>query len=329
MSMLSSQELATAQSALEDLKNPLLLKVNLTKHDLSERFRRFVDQLTSLSDKLQAVYLTHAEDGLPNIEIKPNLRYMAIPTGKEMFPFLQAMIFCSTGETSLGARTLRTLERFIAPARVEVMISPMCPQCPTVVGLVNQLALASSYLQVNVIDVTLFSDYVQKYNIQAVPTVVIDGRHQLVGHLSEALLLDRLTEQPPSTFHPESFKKIVKEGDADKLAGMMVAEDEIYSGALELLSDPDWSVRMGMMVVLEEVADKRPDLVERIYPYLLDMLEREDDNQRGDVAYLLGNIGDATVLGSLEVLLNDANTEVAEAAFEAIQQIREREALPK
>jgi HEAT repeat protein len=55
------------------------------------------------------------------------------------------------------------------------------------------------------------------------------------------------------------------------------------------------------------------------------MLEREDDNQRGDVAYLLGHIGDATVLGSLEVSLNDANTEVAEAACEAIQQIRERE----
>ena len=131
------------------------------------------------------------------------------------------------------------------------------------------------------------------------------------------------------TTEGEVRKWIVKEGDADKLAGMMVAEDEIYSGALELLSDPDWSVRMGMMVVLEEVADKRPDLVRRIYPYLLDMLDREDDNQRGDVAYLLGNIGDATVLGSLEVLLNDANTEVAEAAFEAIQQIREREALPK
>jgi len=327
--MLTSQELETARSTLEGLKNPLLLKVNLTKHDLSERFRRFADQLASLSEKLQTVYLTYAEDSPPNIEIKPNLRYMALPNGKEMSPFLQTLIFRSMGKTLLGARTLTALQKIIRSARVEVMVSPLCPHCPVVVGLVNQLALASSYLELDVIDITLFSDYVQKYGIRSVPAVVIDGRDQLVGNVSEALLVDSLISQSPSTFHPESFKKIVKEGDADKLAGMMVADDEIYAGALELISDSDWSVRMGMMVVLEEVAERSPDLVRRAYPHLTDMLDHEDDIQRGDTAYLLGLIGDASVLGSLQMLLNDANAEVAEAAFEAIQQIRQREALVK
>jgi hypothetical protein len=325
--MFTSEELETARSTLEALQNPLVLKVNLTRDNLSKKFRTLVDQLVSLSDKLQAVYLTYTEDGPPNIEIKPNLRYMALPNGKEMAPFLQTLIFRSKGETSLGARTLRALEKFISPARVEVMVSLMCPHCPVVVSLVNQLALASSYLEVNIIDITLFSDHAQKYGIQAVPTVVIDERDQLVGNISESVLVDRLTDQAPSAFHPESFKKIIKEGDADKLAGMMVADEEIYSGALKLLSDPDWSVRMGMMVVLEEVAERSPDLVQRTYPYLLDMLDHEDDNQRGDTAYLLGLIGDASVLGFLEKLLDDANGEVAEAASEAIQRIREREAL--
>ncbi len=35
---------------------------------------------------------------------------------------------------------------------------------------------------------------------------------------------------------------------------MMVADGDLYSGSLELLADPDWSVRMGLMVVLEGVA---------------------------------------------------------------------------
>ena len=113
------------------------------------------------------------------------------------------------------------------------------------------------------------------------------------------------------------------------LAGMMVADGDVYEGALELLADPDWSVRMGMMVVLEEVAVRSPDLVQRVYPYVVDLLERGDADQRGDMAYLLGIIGNVNVLGPLNMLLNDKNSEVAEAAFEAVQQIQERETLEK
>ena len=202
-----------------------------------------------------------------------------------------------------------------------------CPHCPLVVGLVNQLALASSYLEVSIVDVALFPDYAQEYGVRAVPAVVIDGQDQLVGDISEEVLVDNLTNRDPSSFHPETFKKIIKEGDAGRLAGMMVAENELYSGALELLSDPDWSVRMGMMFVLEEVAGRSTDLVRTAYPTLLKLLDNEDANQRGDTAYLLGQIGDGSVLEELKVLLNDAHPEVAEAAREAVQQIKERQAL--
>jgi hypothetical protein len=192
---------------------------------------------------------------------------------------------------------------------------------------VNQLALASTYVEATIIDVTLFAEYGEKYGIRAVPAVVIDGQDQLAGAISEDLLVDRLASSDPSSFHPDSFKKIIKEGDAERLAGMMVADGDLYSGSLGLLADSDWSVRMGMMVVLEEVAKRNPDLVRRAYPYILDLLDHEDDNQRGDTAYLLGLIGDASVMDRLEVLLHDAKPQVAEAAFEAVQRIRERETL--
>ena len=184
--------------------------------------------------------------------------------------------------------------------------------------------MTSTYLEVTIIDITLFADFAQKYNIRAVPTLVIDGREELVGSTSENLLVDKLANQTPSTFHSDSFKKIVKEGDAEKLAGMMVADDDLYRGALELLADPDWSVRMGMMVVLEEVAERSPDLVQRVYPFLVELLGHGDASRRGDMAYLLGIIGNMSVLEPLKMLLNDKNAEVAEAAFEAVQQIQER-----
>jgi glutaredoxin len=302
----------------------VVLKVNLTK-----KFRQFIEPLTSASSMVQAIYTTYLEDDPPAIEIKPNLRYMALPGGREMAPFLQTLISRSQGETSLAERTLSRLTTFITPTQVEVMVSPTCPHCPTVVGLVNQLAIASIYVEVTIIDITLFADFADKYSIRAVPTLVIDGQDQLVGDISEDLLVDKLINQSPATFHPDSFRKIVKEGDAEQLAGMMVADGDIYGGALELLKDPDWSVRMGLMVVLEEVAERSPDLVQSVYPYLVDLLDHGDANQRGDMAYLLGLIGNVSVLEALKMLLKDTNPEVAEAAFEAIQQIHEREALAR
>jgi glutaredoxin len=329
MSMLTSQELETARGTLESLQNPVVLKVNLTQDALSKKFRTFIETLAAVSSKLQPIYTTYSADDPPTIEMKSNLRYMALPGGREMAPFLQSLISRSRGETSLAEHTLSTMAKFITSVKVEVMISPTCPHCPTVVGLVNQLAMISTYLEVTIIDITLFTQFAQKYNIRAVPTLVIDGQEQLVGTISEDLLVDKLTSQSPATFRPDSFKKIVKEGDADKLAGMMVADGDVYKGALELLADPDWSVRMGMMVVLEEVAMLSPDLVQRVYPFVVDLLDHGDANQRGDMAYLLGIIGNVNVLDPLNVLLNDKNPEVAEAAFEAIEKIQEREKLAR
>jgi hypothetical protein len=202
---LTSQELAAAKGVLAALQERLIIKVNLTRNSLSEQFRTFIEELASVSEHLQPLYLTHSED----------------------------------------------------------------------------------------------------------------------------LLVDRLAKSDPSSFHPDSFKKIIKEGDAERLAGMMVADGDLYSESAELLADPDWSMRMGMMVVLEGVAARSPDLVQRAYPYILDLLKHEDDNQRGDTAYLLGLIGDASVMDRLEVLLNDANPQVVEVAFEAVQRIRQRETLGK
>ena len=323
---LTSQDLATAKTALEALQNSVVVKVVSTRNPLSDPFRKFAADLASISDKLQPLYLTYDEDGSPAIEIRSNLRYLALPGGRELSPFLQSLILSAQGKVSLSTRSLSALESFISPTRVEVMISPACPHCPKVVGLANQLALASPYLEVSIIDVTLFSGHAESHGIGAVPTVVIDEQEHLVGIITEELLVDRLVNRAVSAFHPETFKKIVKEGDAIKLAGMMVADCDLYDGALELLADSDWSVRMGMMVVLEEVAQSNAKLAQQAFSYLMDLLDHEEANLRGDAAYLLGRIGDASTLSRLEEVIADENSEVAEAAQEAIQQIRKRQA---
>jgi alkyl hydroperoxide reductase subunit AhpF len=196
---LTAQELTVAKGRLEALENPVIVKVLLTRNPLSVHFRKFTDDLAAASDKFQPLYMTSSDDGPPAIELKANLRYLALPGGREFDPFLQSLISYSERKAMLSKRSLAALETFMTPTRFEVMISPACPHCPLVVGLVNQLALASTYLEVSIIDITLFDDFVGKYSVRAVPTVVIDGQDKLAGNVSEEVLVDRLTNtQIPS-----------------------------------------------------------------------------------------------------------------------------------
>jgi alkyl hydroperoxide reductase subunit AhpF len=112
MSILTSQELEIARSTLEALQNPIVIKVNLTKDALAKKFRNFIEALATVNNKLQPIFTTYAEDDPSTIEIKPNLRYMALPGGREMAPFLQTLISRSQGETSLAEGTLSRLTTF-------------------------------------------------------------------------------------------------------------------------------------------------------------------------------------------------------------------------
>jgi glutaredoxin len=281
-----------------------------------------IEQLAGVTDKLQPVYESEAEAGPPFLEVKSNLRYFSLPSGVELAPFLQTLRILSAGGSRLSLRTLKRLETFLLPTRIEAFIAPTCPHCPALVVLCSDLALASSYLEVSIVDVTLFPERARERGIRAVPTLVVNGEERLVGAVGEEVLLDRFVNREVTAFHSDTFRRILKEGDARKLAATMLAEGEIPRSALELLSDHDWSVRLGMMVVLEEIGTHRPQLARRACPFLITLLSHPEPNRRGDAAFLLGLIGDAKVLAGLEPLAEDKSPEVAEAAREAIKRVR-------
>ena len=239
------------------------------------------------------MYEFDAEACPPFLAVKSNLRYFSLPTGLELAPFLQTLRILSAGGSRLSLRTLKRLETFLIPTRLEAFIAPACPHCPALVVLCSDLALASSYLEVSIVDVTLFPAQARERGIRAVPTLVINGQERLVGALGEEVLVDRFVNRELAAFHSETFRRILKEGDARKLAATMLAEGEIPGSALKLLSNHDWTLRLGMMVVLEEIGTHRPELAPRACPDLVTLLSHQDPSRRADAALFLGLIGDA------------------------------------
>jgi hypothetical protein len=101
------------------------------------------------------------------------------------------------------------------------------------------------------------------------------------------------------------------------LAATPARADRVDELCRTLTSDSSWRVRLQATVVLGKLRDKRS------IPSLLRSLSDENETVRGLSAQVLGEIGDATLVGALErAHRSDSSSFVRNRAGEALQKLR-------
>ena len=114
-------------------------------------------------------------------------------------------------------------------------------------------------------------------------------------------------------------------GLLDVLVDLFKADPALYGLLGELLASPEMGVRLGASVLVEELAAAAPDQRPLAAAALAPLLGGDDPVRRGDAAWLLGFVGGAAELATLETLAaQDPNADVREAAAEAAQRIGSR-----
>ncbi len=206
------------------------------------------------------------------------------------------------------------IEDFEINSTVKIFISPICPTCPYVVEEVCSIPVK----RVEIIDVTDYPEIAQNYNVMATPTVVID-RIKLVGKVNRKEILEWIEK---GYDRKEYFAKLLKDGSAEDVFREII-RDEDADVLIELLTYRDFMVRLGAMVVVEELAKKKPDLIIKIKDKIRELLKHEDERIRQDIAMLLGNIGDKSDKAFLKELLREGG-DVEESAREAIEEIERK-----
>jgi len=89
-----------------------------------------------------------------------------------------------------------------------------------------------------------------------------------------------------------------------------------------LLIHAKWPIRLGAMVVMEEIVDQNPAMASGAVDFLWDRFPGLPDQIKGDVLYLFGEIRDRRTVSWLdEVLAGDYSEEVKEAAGEALEKM--------
>ncbi|MEM0455824.1 MAG: thioredoxin family protein [Candidatus Anstonellales archaeon] len=123
-----------------------------------------------------------------NNNIKGQIVYRGVPSEQEFSVFIETILEVSLGHIHIPQEQIEKLNRIDKKIKINVYVTPTCPYCPTAVAMAFATAMVNPNLSAHAVEVTEFQEEGAKYNIRAVPTIVInDGAVKFEG----ALPLDR------------------------------------------------------------------------------------------------------------------------------------------
>jgi hypothetical protein len=316
--MLEADQLEIARSRLASLERALTLEVypGLEPTDpFAVAQREVLNQLSSVSGGMlhleEVGESAFSEDPCFSVG---NMRFLAVPEGRELAPMLEILVALSAHTPEAGAS-----DSTLAPALVELYIAPTCPNCAAVVAECGKALCGLEQVHLVVIDVMHFQR--RAGALKSVPAVIIDRTRTVIGELSGEELIRMLEERGEPTYLQKSMISMIEAGRLAE-AEQLLTSDEGLRALAELMSAGEMQQRMGLMVLAEEVLEDDPHCLDGALPTLLPLLEVEDPTVRGDVADLLGKIGAPGAREGLERLLADENPDVRDIAAESLAMLR-------
>jgi HEAT repeat protein len=103
---------------------------------------------------------------------------------------------------------------------------------------------------------------------------------------------------------------------------MILEAEKLFPAFYDVLTHDKWPIRLGAMVVIEEIVAKNRDLAADALSPLWDRFHGASVQIQGDILYVLGEIGDPRSVPWLRTVLSGSfDREVKEAAREAATKI--------
>ncbi len=320
--MISAEEKKKIAKWGQNLKDDIRINLILSEDERSQTFRDFCDDLTGIAPKIK-IKQEKDEESKPPIIQAGNVGYHAIPTGKELEPFLNALVNGDKRTQNVPLLVHKRLHQIRIPALLKIYIMPHCPFCPGTVIQLLSLAAASQSIKLTIIDGALFPEMAASDNIRSAPTVLLDDQFYWTGSIQVKEIVDMILHRDPSRLGASSLKAMFKEGGAVEVANMMLDSGKIFPAFMELLVHKKWPVRLAAMVAFETVAEENQPLVGHTIPFLWDGFLTAEDTVKGDILYLLGKSGDKGIIPKLETVLNGPyGVDVKEAAEEALEALK-------
>jgi len=137
-------------------------------------------------DKFQAILIHGVKEY--------NLRYFGTPLGYEFGVLIKSIIDASTGSPELPDDTLKMLSKIDKRVHILVFVTPTCPYCPLVARAAHMYAIVNLNITADVIEAMEFPELANKYDVYAVPKVVINDVIEFEGAVPHEFFISKIFE---------------------------------------------------------------------------------------------------------------------------------------
>lgn len=326
--LLTPQEKKLIANLNHRLSNDIQLTLNLTQDDRSKKLSSFCENLSHLVPKISILHSKGNNNDAPSIQVGKRLRFHAIPLGTELKPFLETLTALDKNSIQITEQIQNRLNKIKMPAKLKLFVAQQCHFCPVTIRQMFPLSVASEYIQITIIDCTLFPEIAELKGIRSVPTILLDKHFRWTGSTRLEEIVKVISNRDPIQLSSLSVERIIKEGNAALVAKMMLDKEMIFPAFIELLTHEKWPVRLGAMVVLEYITEQNTELAAEVIGPLWKLFHDVEDPVKGDIIHILGETGYYNIVPKLEMILcGPYNKEVKNAAKEAIDKIEQKSGL--
>lgn len=202
-------------SLFSNLKNNYTFKVEIApSHPNKDELLELLAEVADCSEKVN-LDTSNGED--LSLTILKNgddygIKFRAVPTGHEFSTLLLAVLNLDGIGKNLPDETVTArIKALKGNVTLKSYISLTCTNCPDVAQALNVMTMLNPNIKHEIIDGGINEKEIEQLNIQAVPTVYINGELLHVGRSSMGELLSKIEEKSGTEFNPSELA--VKEYD--------------------------------------------------------------------------------------------------------------------
>ncbi|MDO4569801.1 MAG: FAD-dependent oxidoreductase [Planctomycetia bacterium] len=197
---LDAQMRSQLKAVFEKFENPILLKAWLNEAPLSAEIVGFLEELTSLTNRVTWTRAEGTSEGeapeiAPSIEIcradgsSVGIHFHGVPGGHEINSFIVAMYNVAGPGQAIDEETKIKIQALEKKTSVRILVSLSCTMCPETVMSAQRIASLSDNVSAEMIDMAHFPEWKEKYNVMSVPCTIINDSKVVFGkkNLQEVL----------------------------------------------------------------------------------------------------------------------------------------------
>ena len=173
--------LAQLNTVFSKMASPLVLKLKLDERPVSRELKGYMEELSSLTDKLSVELSDEGEDA-PVVRVcRPDgswtgLAFHGVPGGHEFTSFVLGLYNAAGPGQAVDEDSLNKIRSIDKNVDIKVLVSLSCTMCPELVTAAQRIAAESDKVSAQVYDLNHYPEIRDRYNVMSVPCLVIgDG----------------------------------------------------------------------------------------------------------------------------------------------------------